>query len=54
MQKILPILVIVTGIVLMSFKITEDREPGGIPLLLIFLGIAWFSIERKRSKPKSA
>lgn len=47
MQKILPLFTILTGFVLMLFKITEDREPGGIPLLLIFLGIAWYSIERK-------
>ncbi len=54
MNKILPFFAIVIGIILMSFKITEDREPGGVPLLLIFLGIAWYSIERKRSKTKHA
>jgi hypothetical protein len=47
-HTLLSVLTIVTGVVLMIFKIYADSEPGAIPLLLIVLGIGWYLVTRAR------
>ena len=47
-HKLLSTLSIVIGIVLLIYMIYVEDEPGGIPLLLIVFGIAWYLITRRR------
>jgi hypothetical protein len=47
---LLSVLIAVTGILLLVFMITEESEPGGIPLLLTVSGAGWFFIEQRRLK----
>ena len=41
-------IVIAIGVVLMIGKIYADSEPGGIPILLVLLGLGWHFITRLR------
>lgn len=43
-------LTVVIGLVLMVYMITIESEPGGIPLLLIVLGVGWYLLTRIRSQ----
>ncbi len=49
-QNLLSILMIVLGIVLMTFMINVESEPGGIPILLVLFGAGWYLITRLRSR----
>ena len=40
------------GFALMAVKIYADSEPGGIPILLVVLGVAWLLVTRARSRTK--
>lgn len=50
MHKRLSILIIVIGVVLMLYMIAVEDEPGGIPLLLIVLGVGLYIITRIRMR----
>jgi len=41
-------IVIAIGVVLMIAKIYTDSEPGGIPILLVLLGLGWYFVARLR------
>jgi hypothetical protein len=47
-HTILSALTIVIGAILMIFMITVESEPGGIPILLLIIGIGWYIITRVR------
>jgi hypothetical protein len=47
-HTLLSLLVIAVGLVLMAYKIYADSEPGLIPLLLVVLGIGWYTVTRAR------
>ena len=38
----LSVLITLIGFALMAGKIYADGEPGGIPILLVVLGIGWY------------
>ena len=44
-----PLIAIAVGLVMMIGMIVVEDEPGGIPLLLIVCGIAWYFIARARA-----
>jgi len=48
MHTLLSVLTLVTGIVLMIYMIYEEGEPGAIPILLVAMGVGWYSIARVR------
>lgn len=50
MHERLSILTIAIGLALMVGKIYADSEPGGIPILLVLFGTAWYFITRFRSR----
>lgn len=45
-QKILSVLIGGIGVILMTYMIYVENEPGAIPLLLIMLGGGWYLITR--------
>lgn len=49
-QKILPLVIIGIGVLLTVYMIVFEDEPGGIPLLLIVGGSAWYLMQRARSR----
>ena len=53
-QSIAAATVLVTGLLLMVFKIRADREPGAIPLALVLIGIAWLLAARWRRRSETA
>ena len=53
-QPIAAATVLVTGLLLMAFKIRTDSEPGAIPLVLVVIGIAWLLAARWRRRPGTA
>jgi hypothetical protein len=48
MKSLAPVLITLTGIGLMAFKIYADSEPGAIPLGLIVVGVGWYVVARIR------
>ncbi len=40
--------ILVVGLVLMTYMITVESEPGALPLLLVIVGIAAYFISRYR------
>lgn len=49
-QKILALVIIGISVLLMVYMIVFEDEPGGIPLLLIVGGSAWFLMQHARSR----
>jgi hypothetical protein len=49
-QAILSALTFALGLALMIYKIYADSEPGLIPLLLVVLGIGWYTVARIRMR----
>ncbi len=47
-HTILSLLIAGVGVVLLVYMITVEDEPGGVPLLLITVGVGWFVIQRVR------
>lgn len=47
-QKLISIILIVTGLVLLIYMIIVEDEPGAIPLLLIVFGAGWYIVTRSR------
>ena len=52
-QKVISSLVILTGVILLTFMIVVEDEPGAIPLFVIMAGIAWFFTIRKKVEAKN-
>ena len=49
-SRILSLIVLVLGIVLVTYMIKVEDEPGALPLFLILSGGIWFLITRYRIK----
>lgn len=48
-----PILILVTGILLLIMKVIADSEPGAIPLLLIVSGGGWYWAGKIKGRSRS-
>lgn len=53
-HKLISILITVIGIVLLTFMIVTEDEPGAIPLLLIVTGTGWYFITRSKMKSQKS
>lgn len=51
-QTSFSMLTLLIGFLLLFYMITVEDEPGGIPMLLIFVGAGWFArtLNRKRKQ----
>lgn len=49
-HTMLSVMTIVIGLLLMMGKIYADSEPGFIPILLVALGVGWYSVARVRTR----
>jgi len=47
-HKLLSALVLAIGLVLMTYMIYVESEPGLLPILLVVLGVGWYAITRAR------
>ena len=52
MQKLLPLAIGAVGLALMALKISEDSEPGALPLGLVVLSAAWLFASWIRSRKR--
>lgn len=50
MQKLLPIVIGAVGLALMALKISEDSEPGAIPLAMVLSSAVWYFVAWRRSR----
>ena len=48
LHTILSVLVIVLGVVLLTYMVVVESEPGALPLGLTALGIGWYVVTRRR------
>lgn len=48
--RILSLLTILIGVLLMTYMIKAEDEPGALPLLLIITGILWFIVNQIKLK----
>jgi|AntRauTorcE11898_2_1112593.scaffolds.fasta_scaffold07308_3 hypothetical protein len=53
-QSLLSVFVIVAGLLLMTYMVVVEDEPGAIPLLLIALGTLSYLYNRTRGKTRQA
>jgi hypothetical protein len=51
MRTAAPVTISVAGLILLTFMIVTEGEPGALPLLLLVLGAAWFALARLRRSP---
>ena len=49
-HTVLSVLTLVIGIVLLTFMIAVESEPGLLPLLLTATGAGWYFITRARTR----
>lgn len=49
-HRILSLLTLALGLVLMTYMVIYESEPGAIPLLLIVVGTGWYFMTRKRGR----
>jgi hypothetical protein len=47
-QKLPAAAVIISGLLLLTYMILVEDEPGAVPLLFIIIGTVWYLIIRKR------
>ena len=52
-NTLLSLSTVVIGLILMTFMVTVESEPGAIPLFLILSGTIWYFIARTRTRSKS-
>lgn len=48
--RILSVIIIILGVILMTYMIRVEDEPGLLPLLLVLIGTTWFFINRYRTR----
>lgn len=51
-HTLLSILTVVAGLLLMTYMVAVESEPGAVPLLLIAAGVGWFVVTRVRYRPR--
>lgn len=52
-QKLLSLLIALTGIFLLVFMIIVEDESGLIPLVMIFSGLGWYIFTRNKVKSEN-
>lgn len=52
MQTLLSKLTLAFGVLLVTFKIYADSEPGAIPLLISIIGAGWYLLLRFKLRAK--
>jgi len=50
MQKWIAIFVLAIGLVLMTYMITVESEPGLLPLVLVLVGAIWSVVAWRRAR----
>ncbi len=50
LHKLLSLLTVVIGVLLMTYMIHVEDEPGAIPLLLIVSGTGWYLVARAQNQ----
>jgi hypothetical protein len=50
LQKIISLVILISGLLLVTFMITYEDEPGALPLMLILIGGIWFTLNQIRIK----
>lgn len=45
-NRIFSILILLIGLLLVTYMIKVEDEPGALPLLLIVIGITWFTFNQ--------
>lgn len=50
LHRRLSLILVLVGALLMTYMIAQEGEPGGIPVLLLLVGVAWFLITRARAR----
>ena len=53
LHTLVPALLILTGAVLMAYMVYAEGEPGGLPLLLIAIGVGSYLVARIRIRPQT-
>ena len=53
-HKVLSVLVTLIGAALLVFMITQEGEPGAIPLIMITAGIGWYLASGYYSRSRQA
>ena len=53
-HKILSVIVTLIGVALLVFMITQEGEPGAVPLIMITAGIGWFLASGYYSRSRQA
>lgn len=53
MNTIIPLLIAALGVILLIYMILVEDEPGAVPLIMIFIGLAWYFISRSRFKSQN-
>lgn len=54
MHKLLSLLTIFIGLLLVTFMIIVESEPGALPLVLILIGTGWYFITRSKLRSQQA
>lgn len=52
-HRIFSILTILLGVVIITYMIKVEDEPGALPVLLIMIGIVWFTVNQIKVKKLS-
>ena len=47
-QRVISLAITAVGVLLLTYMITVEDEPGALPLALVIGGLAWFFITRAR------
>lgn len=50
LQRLLAVMIATIGILLLTYMITVENEPGALPLLLITSGTGWLLVTYLRSQ----
>ena len=53
-HKILSVIVTLIGVALLVFMITQEGEPGAVPLIMIIAGIGWYLASGYYSRSRQA
>ena len=48
-NTLLPLVTIIIGLILLTYMITVESEPGAIPLFLTLAGSIWYYFARRRN-----
>ena len=52
LSTLIPLSIATIGLGLLGYMVATEGEPGGIPLLLIVVGVGWFAVARFRDRQR--